>query len=196
MVCKDGVILAADKRGTMGHLAMHKKVDKILKVTDAIGITTAGMVGDAQKLYDYLQAELKLYILERDEDPTVEIASKLLSNILYEGRRSFIPYMSIFLLGGKSEEGDFKIYSLDTGGSSIKDTYVCSGSGMELAYGVLDSMYKEGMSVDEAKVVAAKAVNSALHRDVFTGDAIDVVIIDNKGYNKLSEDEVTKLLKK
>ena len=29
-----------------------QRVDKILKVTDFIGITTAGMVGDAQKLYD------------------------------------------------------------------------------------------------------------------------------------------------
>jgi proteasome beta subunit len=196
LVCKDGIVLAADKRGSLGHLAMHKRVDKILKVTDFIGITTAGMVGDAQKLYDYLKAELQLYLLEREESPTVEVASKLLSNILYEGRKSFLPYMSMFLLGGKSDDGGFKVFSLDSGGSSILDKYMCSGSGMELAYGVLDSTYKEGLSVSEGKVLAAKAINSALRRDVFTGDGIDVVIINNKGYQKINEEEVSKLLGK
>lgn len=196
VVCNDGIVLAADKRGTLGHLAMHKKVDKIQKVTEFIGLTTAGMVGDAQKLYDYLKAELQIYILEKEEEPTVEVASKLLSNILYDGRRSFIPYMSMFLLGGKSEKGDFKVFSLDSGGSSILDTYVCSGSGMEMAYGVLDSMYKEGISTTEGIMMASKAINSALQRDVFSGDGVDVVVITDKGYRQLDSGEVNKILKK
>ena len=102
----------------------------------------------------------------------------------------------MFLLGGKSDNGGFKVFSLDPGGSSILDRYVCSGSGMELAYGVLDSGYKEGLSVNDGKVLAAKAINSALRRDVFTGDGIDVVIIDDKGYQKINEGEISKLLGK
>lgn len=196
LVCKNGVVLAADKRGSMGHLAMHKKIEKIWKVTDNIGITMAGMVGDAQKLRDYLKSELKLYSLEREEEPSIEVASKLLSNLLYSGRRSFIPYMSIFLLGGKSEEEKFRVFSLDSGGSTIHDKYACSGSGMELAYGVLESNYEENMSIKDGKELAVKALNSALQRDVFTGDEINIVTVSKKGYNKLGSKKVEKILKK
>lgn len=193
LVCKDGIVLAADKRASLGHLAMHKSVDKILKITDYIGLTTAGMVGDAQKLHDYLKAELQLYLLEKEEEPTVEVASKLLSNILYEGRKSFIPYGSWFLVAGKSEDGGYKVASLDNGGSVIFDNIAGSGSGMELAYGVLDDYYTENITTDQAKKIAVKAVTSSLKRDVFSGDGIDVVIINEKGYKKLNKEEVNKL---
>lgn len=193
LVCKDGVILAADKRASLGHLAMHKNVEKVLKITDHIGITTAGMVGDAQKLYDYLKAELQLYLLEKEEEPTVEVAAKLLSNILYEGRKSFIPYGSWFLVAGKSENGGYKVASLDNGGSVIFDNIAGSGSGMEMAYGVLDDHYNENISTSEAKKIAVKAISSSLKRDVFSGDGIDVVIINNDGYTKLTAEEVAKL---
>ena len=103
--------------------------------------------------------------------------------------------MSIFILGGKSEDGDFKVFSLDTAGSALHDKYICSGSGMELAYGVLESSYKEGMSIEEGKKLAARTINTALKRDIYTGDGIDIVVIDKSGYKKIKKEEIDKLLK-
>ena len=44
---KDGVVLASETRATMGNLIANKEVEKIFKVQDHIGITTAGGVADA-----------------------------------------------------------------------------------------------------------------------------------------------------
>ena len=60
LVCKDGVILAADKRATSGNLISYKKFDKIMPITDKIAVTVAGTVSDVQLLTKLIKAELKL----------------------------------------------------------------------------------------------------------------------------------------
>ena len=77
----------------------------------------------------------------------------------------------------------------------MNDDYISTGSGSPLAYGYLESSYKEGMELKEGVKLAVKALSSAISRDVFTGDGIVVYVIDKKGYKKLSEDEVKELIK-
>ncbi|MDD1669586.1 MAG: proteasome subunit beta, partial [Methanomicrobiales archaeon] len=50
LVFKDGVILATERRATMGYLVASKKAKKVYQIADRIGMTTAGGVGDAQQL--------------------------------------------------------------------------------------------------------------------------------------------------
>jgi len=59
ILCKDGVILAADRRVTAG-MIMHKKYRKVIQITDRIAITVAGLVSDIQLLTKLIQAEIKL----------------------------------------------------------------------------------------------------------------------------------------
>ena len=54
IACKDGIVLAADRRASLGHLAMHN-TDKILQITEDIGISIAGQVSDAQILHKWLR---------------------------------------------------------------------------------------------------------------------------------------------
>ena len=48
IVCKDGIILAADNRATAGFLIAHKKTQKVVQISDHMAITTAGLVSDIQ----------------------------------------------------------------------------------------------------------------------------------------------------
>src|SRR2546427_4135773 len=48
LVCKDGVVLAADRRATAGTLIAHKRTKKVYRLDDNIGLTTAGFVRDLQ----------------------------------------------------------------------------------------------------------------------------------------------------
>ena len=50
IICKDGIVLCADKRVTSGYLVSYKKFDKIAKITDDIAVTVAGTVSDVQLL--------------------------------------------------------------------------------------------------------------------------------------------------
>lgn len=186
IVCKDAVVLAADRRASLGHLNMHE-ADKVFKVTDFIAITTAGVVSDNQVLLKYLKAEMELYKLDKAKEPSVDVAANLLASIAYGGRQSFFPYIIQILLGGKTESGAFKLYSVFMDGSAIIDRYTVTGSGSELALSILDEGYKKDMSTDEAVKLAVKALQSAIKRDIFSGNGIDVAIIDLKGFRKVSE---------
>ena len=57
LMCKDGVVLAADKRATSGYLIVHKKFEKIIEISDNIAVTVAGTVSDVQLLVKYIRAE-------------------------------------------------------------------------------------------------------------------------------------------
>jgi proteasome beta subunit len=190
IVCTDGVILAADKRATMGNLVASKNVEKIISITDRIGMTTAGMVGDAQMLAKYLKAEMELYEVRRQTRVTMKAASTLLANILF-GQRPY-PFYVQLLLAGTDETGSH-LYSLDPSGSAIEDRYTVTGSGSEFALGVIDDLYKEEMNVEAGLKVAYRALKSALARDAFTGDGMDVWIIDKNGTKKLKKHEIAKL---
>src|SRR2546428_8284024 len=65
LVCKDGVVLAADRRATAGTLIAHKRTKKVYRLDDNIGLTTAGLVGDLQVLAPYITPQVELYKLKR-----------------------------------------------------------------------------------------------------------------------------------
>lgn len=187
MVCKDGIILTADKRATSGYLVSYKKFDKIIEITNNIAVTVAGTVSDVQLLAKYIKAELKLKDIRTNKTSTVKEAANLLSMLVYNNIRklSLIPGISHFVLGGKDESG-YHLYDLSPDGSIVKiDDYVSSGSGSVMAYGVMETLYVKNMSVDEGVKLAAKAINAAVQRDIASGNGIDIVTITKDGIKKV-----------
>lgn len=177
--CKDGVILAADKRATAGNMIVDKRADKVHIISDDFAVTIAGTVSDAQLLIKLVRAELKLKEVRTNKKPNTKEAANLLGGLLYSGirRPSMMPSIAHFLLGGKDSSGVY-LYDLFPDGSvtKIKD-YVSSGSGSVFAYGVLETQYKPEMTTEEAAELALKAINTALQRDSCSGNGIDVVAV-------------------
>ncbi len=187
LVCKDGIVLCADKRVTSGYLVAYKKYEKIVQITDNIAVTVAGTVSDVQLLTKLLRAELKLKDLRTNREVNVKEAVNLLSSMVYNNIRkmSMIPGISHFILGGKDNEG---IYAYDIGadGSITNiDEYSSSGSGSVMAYGVLETLYKKDLTVEEGVKLGAKAINAAVQRDIASGNGIDIVSITKSGVKKV-----------
>ena len=90
LVCDKGVVMASERRATMGHFIASKDAKKVYQIDDLIAMTTAGSVGDAQRLVKWMQVESKLYKMRREEPMTVKGIVSLLANIL-SGNRYF-PY--------------------------------------------------------------------------------------------------------
>lgn len=191
VICKDGVVLGAERKATMGNLVASKYAKKIIQLDDRIGMTTAGLVGDAQALERIMKAELKLYRLKEERKPSVKAAANLVANILYS-RRMF-PYVVQLIVGGFDEEAC--LYSFDPSGSLQEEKeYFSTGSGSPIAFGVLEDKYKEGLTVEEGKKLVYKAITSATKRDTASGGSgIDLVVVDKKGYREVPEKEVEKL---
>ena len=192
LVCKDGLVLAADKRATSGYLIAWKKFDKIMQVTNNIAVTVAGTVSDVQLLTKYLKAELKLKDIRTGRETSVKEAANLLANFVYSNIRklSLIPGISQFIVGGKDSSG-FHLYDLSPDGSIVEvDDYISSGSGSVMVFGVLETMYKKGLSVDEGVKLAAKCVNAAVQRDIASGNGIDIITITKDGIKKVFSKEL------
>jgi len=178
VVCADGVILASEKRVTYGSFVMSKGGKKVFKITDQIGVACAGLVGDMQILTREVEAQANLFSMEVGRLISVRAASKLMANILFN--RRYAPLITQTIVGGLDDEGT-SLYVLDVLGSLIPDKYAAVGSGTEIAVGVLEEGYKEGMSVEEAKALVTKAIKSAISRDAMSGDGIDFLIITKDG---------------
>jgi proteasome beta subunit len=193
MVCKDGVVMGTEHRATMGTLIAHKTTQKLFKIDENLGLTVAGLVGDAQVLARYLSAEVELYKLKRSTSMSVKAASTLMANIL-SGRRYF-PYWVALVIGGMDPDGGH-VYSLDAAGGAIEDTYVTTGSGSPYVYGVLEDNYKEGLSASEGVDLAIRSLSAAMKRDAASGDGIDIAIINKKEFKQLSDNEIAERKKK
>jgi proteasome beta subunit len=191
LVCDKGVVLASERRATMGHFIASKDAKKIYKIDDLVAMTTAGAVGDAQRLVKWMQVEAKLYKMRREEPMTVRGIVSLLANIL-SGNRYF-PFYVQLLVGGFDKNGP-GIYSLDAIGGIIEEKKaVATGSGSPIAYGVLEDRYVDGMPIDEGVELAVRALHNVLKRDSASGDGIDVVRITSEGYIQIEDTEIKKL---
>jgi proteasome beta subunit len=178
VVCKDGVVLASEKRVSYGYLIVSKGAKKVFKITDCIGAACAGLVSDMQILVREVEAYVNLFSLDVGRPISVRSAAKLMSNLLFNNRLA--PLITQTIVGGVDEEGA-SIYVLDVLGSVIPDTYTVVGSGTEVAIGVVEDGYRESMTMEEAKDLVTRAIKSAVSRDIMSGDGIDFLLITKEG---------------
>jgi proteasome beta subunit len=191
LVCETGVVLATERRATMGHFIASKDAKKVYQIDDLIAMTTAGSVGDAQRLVKWMQVESRLYKMRREESMTVKGIVSLLANILSGNR--YYPYFVQLLVGGFDKNGP-SVYSLDAIGGIIEEKKaVSTGSGSPMAYGVLEDRYVEKMPIDEGVELAVRALHNAMKRDSASGDGIEVIKITADGYRKIEDTEIDKL---
>jgi proteasome beta subunit len=186
IVCKDGIILGADMRATAGNLIVNKETEKVIKITDNIIVTMAGTVSDAQLLCKYLSAELNLMKIRNNHEPTVREAANLMASFVYGNIRkmSMIPGVAHFLMAGKDRTGYYLFDIFADGSLTEEDKYVTSGSGSVFALGVLESTYKENMSVNEGVELVHKSINAALQRDTYSGNGINIFTVTKNGIVK------------
>lgn len=186
LTCTDGVVLAADTRASAGFFIADKHVMKIQKVDRHIGMTIAGGVADAQNLVDIMRYNANIYRISNRKLMPIRSAARLCSNILFNQR--YYPYFVQLIMAGFSEQERAQIYNIDLFGSMTTERFISTGSGSPVAYGYLESEFKENMKVEEAYKVALRAIAAAIRRNAGTGDSINVVIIDKNGYRELSRE--------
>jgi proteasome beta subunit len=189
IACPDGVVMATERRATMGLLVGHKTTQKMFPVDSHLALTTAGLVGDAQMIARHLQAQAQLYRFKRDSPLPVRGAATLLGNILNQSR--YAPYWVQLIVGGYDHKGG-SVYSVDSAGGAIQDPWTVTGSGSAFSYGVLEDRIEPTTPVKEAVDLAIRALNASMRRDAASGNGMDIAIIDGAGFRRLDESEILK----
>jgi len=183
LVCKDGVVLAAEKRVSWGHMVMSRSGKKVFKVTPNMGLAFAGLVSDMQALTREATAYANLFRLENNRSISVKAMAKLISNILFQ--RRLMPLLMETVVGGVDEDGP-SVYSMDPVGSLIPEKFVTAGSGAPLAMGLLENQFHEGIDMKAGSELALNAIRAAVARDVVSGDGVDMLLIGSEGVEERS----------
>jgi proteasome beta subunit len=191
IVCKDGVVLAADKRAPAGGFIVQKDVDKVIQINENLAITTAGSVSDIQLFIKLFRAELKLRNIKSSRANTIKECANLAARMVYESARQYFPSIAHILLAGFDKQGTH-LYELYADGSlnEVKD-YVSSGSGSPMVYGILENSFKDSVSVKDAEDLAVKAISASMQRDSFSGNGIDVMVISRDSIRKTVQKKVS-----
>ena len=187
LTCKDGVILAADTRASAGFFIADRHVMKIQKVDRHVGMTIAGGVADAQNLVDIMRYNSNIYRLTNKEPIPIKSAARLCSNVLFN-QRYYPFFVQIILAGVDKTKEEGQIYNIDLFGSMTSEKFISTGSGSPVAYGYLETEFKENLTINDAYKIAIQAIAAAIIRNAGTGDGINVVIIDKDGYRELSKE--------
>ena len=195
IVCKDGVVMAADRQATLGESIVYQKaIKKVWAINDYLVISGCGIAADIMRVPKILSAELKLKELKSHSRPSVRQAAALLANMSYSGIRqpSMIPQQAGFLLAGFNEDGSVWLYSILPGGDVdlIEDYNANVGSGMPYVLGLLERQYKKDIDVREGVKLAIEALKSSTQRDVGSGYGIDVFTITKEGIKKVVEQTI------
>lgn len=197
IMCKDGAVMAADRRVTAGNLVMSKTEQKVKKINDYLVLAWCGGAADAFLSEKVITAELRLKELKSKSRPTVREAANMIGMMYYRNIRSpsMIPHIVGTLVGGFNEDGSVEVYTIEPAGGvyEVKEYDANFGSGMPYVLGLLERQYKPDLSVKEGTELAVEALKSSTQRDTASGNGIDVFAITKDSIKHVVSQKITPL---
>jgi proteasome beta subunit len=195
IVCKNGVVIGADRRSTAGSIVMNKNSMKVHKVTDFLASAYTGGVADIQLTNKIIAAELKLKELRTKERPTVKEAANYLGMLTYRNIRtpSMIPSIVGTLIAGVNEDGSTELYTIEPAGAAtlVEDFDANFSSGMPYIMGLLERQWKPDLTIQQGIDLAVESLKASTQRDVGSGNGIDVFTISKDGVKHAFSQEIT-----
>lgn len=172
LVFDGGVVLAGDRRATMGSMIASRHIEKVFPADEYSAVGIAGTAGLAVELVRLFQLELEHY--EKIEGSLLSLDGK--ANRLATIIRGQLPLalqgLAVVPLfaGFDLDRRVGRIFSYDvTGGRYEEQEHHAVGSGSVFARGSLKKRWRSGMTAVEAVRVAVEALVDAADDDSATG---------------------------
>jgi proteasome beta subunit len=198
----DGVVMAGDRRATLGSAIAHRTMEKVHPADMHSGVAIAGAAGPAMEMVRLFQLQLEHY--EKVEGQALSLEGK--ANQLAQMVRSNLGmamqgFVVVPLFAGYDlRRAGGRIYTYDpTGGRYEETDYHADGSGGRDARTTIKLGFKDGMSREEAIELCVRALWQAADEDSATGgpDAVrgiypTVATITAAGFQRVPEAEVAR----
>lgn len=155
-----------------------------------MAVATGGCWTDVATLHKTLHTHVDMYEHDHGSDMSASALAQMLSTTLY-GRR-FFPYYAFNVVAGLDKEGNGKVFTYDAVGSYEEVKYAAQGAGQKLIIPLLDNLVGHRTRTDaapeltpeEAVRVIKEAFITAGERDIYTGDAVEIVVMTSAGIQK------------
>jgi proteasome beta subunit len=168
----DGVVMAGDRRATMGNIIAQRDIEKVFSADEYSCVGIAGSAGLAEEMVRLFQAELEHY--EKIEGTPLSLDGKAnrLASLLRGNLGMAMQGLAVVPLfaGYDLHAGLGRIFSYDvTGGRYEEQAFHSVGSGSVFARGALKKLYSEGLAADDCVTVVVQALYDAADDDSATG---------------------------
>lgn len=178
---KDGVILGADSRTTMGAYVANRVTDKLTLVHDKIWCCRSGSAADTQAVADIVQYHLDVYSSQYGE-PSTRTAASIFQQLCYENKDNL---SAGIIVAGYDQKNKGQVYSIPIGGSLHRQNYAIAGSGSTFIYGYCAKNFKENMTKDQTVDFIKHSLSQAIKWDGSSGGVIRMVILTKDGVERL-----------
>ena len=168
----DGVIMAGDRRSTVGNMIAQRDIEKVFRSDDYSCVGIAGVAGIGLELVRLFQLELEHYEKIEGRSLSLEGKANRLSAFVRGNLGGALQGLVVVpLFAGYDEEtGQGRIFSYDVAGGRYEEHKFHSiGSGSVFARGSLKKLYRDGMPADDAIAVCMQALYDAADDDSATG---------------------------
>jgi proteasome alpha subunit len=195
IMCKDGVVLVADKR-VASKLMIPESVEKVFDVDDHIVLTAAGIIPDARVLVDRAQVKSQQHRVTYDSPIDVLSIVKEICDLKQICTQSggLRPFGVSLLIAGVEDDGSPKLFLTEPYGLYFQYKAVVIGEGEQEITEVLQKKYRASISVKEGLSLAVNSLKDYLQGD-FSIDRVDAVIVKSDGKKHLSSADLKTYLK-
>jgi len=197
MVCKDGVLLVADKRIT-SKLLVPEAIEKIFKIDDHIAATASGIISDARVLIDRAQLRAQQHSVTYDSSVDIITVVKDICDLKQICTQSagLRPFGCSLLVAGVEEDGTTKLFLTEPYGLYFQYQATVIGEGEADIEPILQKKYKPSLTIEEGIRLGVEALKNALKKD-FNLERIDVsyIPLSDKKYKQISKENLRKIVK-
>lgn len=188
---RHGVIVAVDSRASAGSYIASKEANKVIEINPFLLGTMSGSAADCQYWERLLAKECRLYELRTSRRISVSAASKLLTNMMLGYKNMGLSMGS--MICGWDQKGP-GLYYVDDNGCRLSGAMFSTGCGNSYAYGVMDSGYRDDLTVEEAYELGRRGIAHATHRDAYSGGVVNLYHMKADGWVKVCKEDVSELI--
>lgn len=198
-----GVILAGDRRATMGNVIAQRDIEKVFPADEYSAVGIAGTAGLAVEMVKLFQLELEHY--EKIEGATLSLEGKAnrLSTMIRSNLGMALQGLAVVPLfaGYDTVREKGRIFSYDvTGGRSEEVGFAATGSGSVFARGALKKLYRRDLTERQTVTAVIQALYDAADDDSATGGPDltrqifpIITVITDEGFRRLPDAEVSEI---
>ncbi|HZI98964.1 MAG TPA: proteasome subunit beta, partial [Actinomycetales bacterium] len=195
-----GVVMAGDRRATMGNFIANREIEKVFPADDYSCVGIAGTAGLAVELVRLFQVELEHY--EKIEGTLLSLDGKAnrLATMIRGNLGLAMQGLAVvpIFAGYDLDRAEGRIFSYDvTGGRYEEHGHHSVGSGSLFARGALKKLHRPTHGIDEAVRVAVESLYDAADDDSATGGPDMtrriwpvVATVTDSGYARWGDDQL------
>ncbi len=168
----DGVVMAGDRRATMGNRISNREMEKVVPADRHSGVAISGTAGVAMDMIKLFQLQLEHYEKLDGRPISLEGKANQLSQMVRANLGAAMQGLVVvpIFAGYDSLRGTGRLWDFDiTGGRYEEREFVATGSGGGPASTVLKVGYRPGLASSDAIELACRALWEAAEVDSATG---------------------------